>query len=428
MTSFAAFVFCITAAFLSQPSYAQETSQQGSSQPDANGPPDTTQAPLHELKTSGSDAGRLKTQVIPIPVYSTVPNEGATYGLMPVILRVKTDTGRIESIYAPSLSFNDTIHTTATMRYYYYPTTTQSLLSTVSVSTHVNRNATMTWQDQPFEDGAWTSEFYARAERDIFYRFFGLGAHTPRSNETSYTRNQDIVSLRRGLNLPHHFNLGARLEAAYNGVENVAIDGIRTSPDVFPNAPGMSHSAYIAEFMNLRYDTRPEREYSLRGLYGDAQFGVVQGLERSPGYYVAQLESRALWTETDWLSGSARAFWKYVSSPNVPFYNQSYLGGSFFMRGFTLGRFVDQGAWTAEFEQRIRALRIHVMGVTTDWQVAPFVAAGQVYSSAANMFNQIQVAEGVGFRCWVHPNISGRVDVAMAGDGPLVYVELGYPY
>src|SRR6202012_676685 len=101
---------------------------------------ETTPAEPPRTKPGNSN---LKTQVIPIPVYSTVPNEGATYGVMPVILRIKPDTGRIESIYAPSISFNDTIKTTGTFRYYYYPTTTQSLLTTVSASTHVNRNATM---------------------------------------------------------------------------------------------------------------------------------------------------------------------------------------------------------------------------------------------------------------------------------------------
>src|SRR5206468_1376614 len=58
--------------------------------------------------------GRVGTRVIPLPIYATLPNEGSTYGFMPVIMRVCEETGRTESIVAPSVSYNDTIHWTGT--------------------------------------------------------------------------------------------------------------------------------------------------------------------------------------------------------------------------------------------------------------------------------------------------------------------------
>ena len=98
------------------------------------------------------------------------------------------------------------------------------------------------------------------------------------------------------------------------------------------------------------------------------------------------------------------------------------------LRGFTEGRFVDRQAWTLELEQRIRVLRTHIFGVVADWRVDPFVAAGQVFDRLDDAASRPRTAVGAGLRAFVHPNILGRVDVAYAGEGVKVYVELGYPY
>jgi hypothetical protein len=58
----------------------------------------------------------LRTQLIPLPVYATLPNEGNTWGAMPVLLRVCPDDQRTESIIAPSLSWNSVINVTGTFR------------------------------------------------------------------------------------------------------------------------------------------------------------------------------------------------------------------------------------------------------------------------------------------------------------------------
>jgi outer membrane protein assembly factor BamA len=367
-------------------------------------------------------------QVIPIPIYATNPSEGSTYGIMPVVLSVHDQTGRIESIYAPSISFNDVIKNTATFRYYHYPNEDQNFTVVGSVSSHVNWNAVISWQNLPLSRGSWTDEFNIRIQRDIFARYFGYGPFSLASGESSYTRIHEHIYYRRGLNLSRHFNLGARFEVGHDLVQDIGIQGIATAPVVFPNTPGMNSSGYSFEGVDLRYDDRPAHEYSLSGFYADLQGGAAQGLWRSPAYYQAQLETRALFRETPWLNGSARFFTRYVSSKQVPFYNQSSLGGSFLLRGFTEGRFVDQGAWTAELEQRFRALRTHIFGVIADWQVDPFFDFGQVFVSSGDLVERIRLAEGIGFRAWVHPNISGRVDIAYGGEGAKVYVELGYPY
>ena len=85
------------------------------------------------------------------------------------------------------------------------------------------------------------------------------------------------------------------------------------------------------------------------------------------------------------------------------------------------------GAWTVEVEQRIRFLQLHLFNVVSDWRVDPFVAVGQVYDNF-DLFSHVRVTGGIGLRAWVHPNVLGRVDLAVSDDGFHAYVVLGYPF
>jgi hypothetical protein len=73
-------------------------------------------------------------------------------------------------------------------------------------------------------------------------------------------------------------------------------------------------------------------------------------------------------------------------------------------------------------------VRTNIFGVDTDWRVDPFVVTGQVFGPFAEVLSRPQIAAGLGFRAFVHPNVLGRIDVAQGGEGFKVYVELGYPF
>src|SRR5882672_763457 len=255
-----------------------------------------------------------------------------------------------------------------------------------------------------------------------------LGPDTPDTAETSYTRIRAYATARRGLNLTSHWNAGAALFLGTDGVQDLGVPGLPLSPRVFPDAPGMGGSTTLAQIVDVRFDSRPNREYSDRGFFAELAAGVVEGLSRSPTYLLGRARFRALVPETGFVDGAARLDWNTVSSSGVPFYLQSTLGGAYLLRGFTEDRFIDRSAWTLELEQRIRVLQTHIYGVTADWRIDPFIAVGQVYGGLDQVFSHPRVTGGVGFRAWVHPNVVGRIDVATGGEGFKVYVEIGYPY
>lgn len=371
---------------------------------------------------------QTSTSFIPIPIYSTRPSEGSTFGIMPVFMVVRSGTKEVASIYAPSLSYNKIIQYTGTFRWFQYPSPDKTLELVASVSTKTNWNAHLYYNRLPSSQGDSTDEVSIYTERNIFYRFFGFGPDTTKDAETSYTRVRGTVGYRRGYNLTRRLNLGARIEASSDKIEAIGVPEKPLSADTFPDAPGMRGSSVIGEFIDLRFDSRSNREYSLKGFYSGVQAGFVQGIWNSPGYFQAQFESTALIPETTWLQGGARIFSRWISRDDAPFYHQSSLGGSDLLRGFIESRFIDRNAWTAEIEQRIRILQTNIFGVIADWRIDPFIAVGQVYSDSKRAFDRVRVTEGVGFRAWIRPNITGRVDLGYGGEGLKVYVELGYPF
>ena len=370
----------------------------------------------------------LDTKFIALPIYATEPTEGNTFGILPVFLKVRRDDQSTAAIYAPSVSWNAVINTTATLRWFDYPSETQSFTLIPTVSTNVNYGLLANWKSHPREVGEWSDDDLFRAQRSIFFRFFGIGQDTPESAQSSYTRLWSTVILRHGLNIAPYLNLGATLEARRDIVQNETVPDLPASPDVFAGTPGMGGGAMIGESVDIRFDTRKNEDYSSDGFLARAAAGPYQGLSQCPDYAKFEFESRALFKELSWLEGAGRMYWHHVTSSQVPFYYQSSLGGEYLLRGFIDDRFIDQGAWEAEFEQRILLFQTHIYGVTTDWRVDPFVAVGRVYGSQGGVFQNPAVSSGVGFRAYVHPNVVGRVDFATGGEGWNIYVDIGYPY
>ncbi len=389
----------------------------------------TAFAVLCAAPASGDCPPGLTTQFLPLPVYATLPNEGNTWGVMPVFLRVCPDGARTESIIAPSLTWNSVIHLTGTFRWFHYPSDDTTLVLVASASTRINSNALLVWQRLPTAAGASTDELTVRLQRDVFFRFFGLGPDTPVEVESSYTGVRAILAVRRGVNLTEHLNLGGTLGLERHLVEAIGVPGLPLARSAFPDAPGMGGATLASQGLDVRYDDRRGGDYAERGSRLDVSGGVVEGLSGSPTFLRAGVDARTILPELDAVSGAARFSWSAVSSGRAPFYRQSSLGGPLLLRGFTLDRFIDRQAWTLELEQRIRLFQTHIFGVVADWRIDPFVAAGQVFGSFDAALARPQVAVGVGFRAFVHPNVLGRIDVANGlGESWKVYVELGYPY
>lgn len=367
----------------------------------------------------------------PIPMYTTVPTEGSTYGVMPVFLGVDGG-GVVKAIAAPSLSWNSAAGVTGTLRLFYYASTVRALSVIAAASTHVNRTLWVTYTDLPGASGRSTLELEGKVRRNIFYRFFGFGPESRAGDQSSYTQMTASLSARWGVNLPGHLNVGARGILRGDRPQRNPIFDLPATQDLFPDAPGLAGAGLAGAEASLRFDTRAAAEYSETGLAAELSGSYNHGLGGGfDHFWRVTWQTQGLLRETARLQTAARLYWTAETSTGagrVPFYYQSALGGEAILRGFPEDRFVDRAAWEGEAEQRIRLFETHIFGVATDWRVDPFLAVGQVYGQLDDIAVRPQVAFGLGLRAWVKPNVLGRVDVAYAGEGVNAYVVLGYPY
>ena len=379
-------------------------------------------------RSEAASTSEHNVELIPLPIYSTLPNEGSTWGFMPVFLVVEKKNQRTKSIYAPSLSWNDSIRGTGTFRWYYYPTDEKNLTLVSSFSTHINWNNLFIWSHKPQEAHRFSHEYFVRYQRSIFFRFFGMGPDTYHTAETSHTRIKSYVFLREGFNITKYLNLGALVSLQREQVQSHHVEGLPSTESIFPKTPGMHGATIAGESLDLRYDSRPYGDNSTYGNFLQFTAGARQGVKNSPAHGVFELQAKTLIPQNDRFHSAIRFYGRSVTSAKVPFYFQSQLGGAYVMRGFTDERFTDQAAWAIEVEERIALFRTRIFGVVADWRADPFFGVGQVFGSEKSAFSTPQFTGGVGFRAFVQPNVLGRVDVGWAAEGVKVYVELGYPF
>ncbi|HXJ21105.1 MAG TPA: hypothetical protein VMT03_12815 [Polyangia bacterium] len=362
----------------------------------------------------------------PLPMYTTAPNEGSTYGFMPVFMR--SDNDKVSSITAPSLSWNSSVHITGTYRYYRYLGLLRSWHLILSASTVINRSIWFQYDDDRRTPHAFTANIMFRVRRNLFYRYFGLGPYTTEQGESSYTRLFATANARIGWNWTQNLNVALYGELRGDRPEVHAISGLPETQVVYPDAPGLNGSAFGRAGFSIRWDTRPLGDYSVLGLESELTGNIAQGITGVGRFATFGWITRGVIPELSFLQGAARLYWLQVIGSDIPFYDQASLGGEVLFRGFQEDRFIDKGAWEFETEQRVRLLQTHFFGVVADWRIDPFVAVGQVYGPGSTPWSRVRASGGFGLRALIHPDILGRVDLAYGGEGLKVYVTLGYPY
>ena len=118
-----------------------------------------------------------------------------------------------------------------------------------------------------------------------------------------------------------------------------------------------------------------------------------------------------------------------VGGEEIPFFERSSLGGQTTLRGFGVGRFVDDHALVFNVEERIQLFHLRVFGTLTEIETAPFLDVGKVTGTFRyRAFSRYEANPGIGFRAIARPHVVGRVDVATGSEGPVVFAGLDFPF
>jgi outer membrane protein assembly factor BamA len=389
--------------------------------------------------------GRADKSFIPIPEIIADPNEGTTGGLLGVILFLD-DKDQIQYMLAPDARYNKTKGFFPTLRFFGYPTPTRRYSLQVGKSTTRDED----YEGEYADRGLWDGRAFLLAsvlhERDSTERFFGVGNDSREKDESNYTDVDTMAQATPGVWLLPHVNLSYRMRIRRYAVEDGQVSSVPCIGSGSHPCPGSSEPSppatrdptlrqtgvFWTHRMAFTYDSRDAIDIPRQGALGlvytevaDRQLGsassfVKFGLEWRDFIPLRRgnpiLALRAL---TDYTSGAA----------DVPFWEQTSLGGRRSLRGFGSHRFIDFNRSLATAELRTQVWQHHLFGVNAELEVAPFLETGQVFHHVRDSpVSDLHWVGGLGFRGVVRPQIVGFVDIGRGSEGNAIFTGIDYPF
>ena len=377
------------------------------------------------------DCARADVQYFPIPAVSTSKNDGNDTGLIVPILITDPD-GELNYIVAPMIVQNSIVGTRGTINLFRYEPGGREIRFIGSYTERIERKVIFSYADPAFSQGRYSLNFGASFFKNATSRFFSLGQTTPVGNETNYTAREVRMNWRFGVyaNEVTQIAVGQRFRNVR--LQKGATD-LPFTVDRFPAVDGVQGESFIlGHRATFYYDTRNSLVSPTDGMAMTAYAEVNQNLRNGdhPVYSRYELEVKKLFpSESKRAILIVRADLQATIGTQVPFFEQSSLGGQNNLRGFGVDRFIDKHLVSLSIEERIHLARTKVAGVTADFEIAPFLDTGQVFNNFRDVnFKDYRMTPGIGFRGIVKPNVVGRVDYGYSREGGAIYAGLDFPY
>jgi outer membrane protein assembly factor BamA len=370
-------------------------------------------------------------QYFPVPAVGSTKNDGNDVGLIVPILVTDPD-GELKYIVAPMVIHNSIVGTRGAINLFRYEPGGREIRFIASYAERIERKVVFSYADPAFSQGRYSLNFGASYFKNATSRFFGLGETTLQSNETNYTAVEGRANWRFGVyaNEVTQIAVGQRFRAVSLQKGATALP---YTVDVFPAVPGVEGETFIlGNRATFYYDTRNNLVSPTDGMAVTAYAEVNQNFSNGdhPIYSRYELEVKKLFpSESKRAILVVRADLQATIGKQVPFFEQSSLGGQNNLRGFGVDRFIDLNLVSISIEERIHLARTKVAGVIADFEIAPFLDTGQVFNDFKNVsFKDYRMTPGVGFRGIVRPNVVGRVDYGYSREGGAIFAGLDFPY
>jgi outer membrane protein assembly factor BamA len=378
---------------------------------------------------------RADWSLIPIPVFIADPNEGNSYGLLPVVL-FTDERDQVRHILAPDFTYNKTKGFFPRLRFFGYPTPTRRYRLVAGKSTTKDERYVGEWTDRGLWDGRLFANALALHERDSTERFFGFGNSSHEAGESNYTANDTVALLTPGVWLRPRLAVSYGMRIRRFSVERGQVDSLPFIATEHPEVRdrGLETGVYWTHRAEITYDSRDDMDIPGRGVLGLVYTEVA---DRRLGSATSFVKFGAEWRSFAPLRVrrvravlALRGFLDYVSgSGDTPFWEQSSLGGRQSLRGFGADRFVDFNRSLASVELRVPVYQRRLFGVNPQLEVAPFFETGQVFHGVTNSpVADLHVAYGMGFRVVVRPQIVAFVDVGYGSEGDSIFTGIDYPF
>jgi len=370
-------------------------------------------------------------QYFPIPAVSTSKNDGNDAGLIVPILKTDSD-GELKYLAAPMLIHNSIVGMRGAINLFQYEPGGREIRFIASAAEKIERKLLFSYTDPAFSQGRYSLNFNATFFKNATARFFGLGEATSESAQTNYTAREGRVSWRFGVHVNEvtQISVGQRFRqvSLQRGATDLPFTG-----DEFASVAGVQGETLIfGNRATFHYDTRNNLISPTDGMAVTAYAEVNQNIRNGdhPVYSRYEIEVKKLFpSESKRAILIVRADLQATIGDQVPFFEQSSLGGQNNLRGYGVDRFIDKNLVAWSIEERIHVMRAKVAGATADFEVAPFLDTGQVFNDYKDVtFHNYRMTPGIGFRGIVRPNVVGRVDYGYSKEGGAVFAGLDFPY
>lgn len=377
------------------------------------------------------ESASADTQVFPIPSASSSKNDGNDAGLIVPILITDPD-GELKYLLAPMVINNSIVGTRGTFNLFKYDTGGRQMQFIASISEKIERKLVFNYTDPALSNGRYFLNFGGSFFKNATARFFGLGETTTESNETNYTAREARANLRFGLYANEVTQIAVSERFRQVSLQQGATD-LPFTGNVFPTVPGVNgETIIVGHRASFHYDTRNNLITPTDGMAINAYAELNQNVRNGdhPIYSRYELEVKKLFaSESKRAILVVRADLQATIGDEVPFFEQSSLGGQNNLRGYGVDRYIDKHLIAASIEERIHIARAKIAGVAADFEFAPFLDTGQVFNSYKDVsFKEYRITPGLGFRGIVRPNVVGRIDYGFSKEGGAVFAGLDFPY
>jgi outer membrane protein assembly factor BamA len=373
-----------------------------------------------------------EVKFFPIPAISTSKNDGNDFGLIVPVLITGAD-GDLKYLVAPMAIHNSYVGARGTINLFRYEPGGKQLKAMASWSERIEHKFLVNYVDPGFSNGRYSIEFGAMNFKNATMRFYGLGPTTQKGEQTNYTASETRLNWRFGVyaNEVTQIAVSQRLRIM-QPIQQGAATMFPFARDVFPEAPGMDGATILGQRITFHYDTRNNLVTPTDGMaitaYAELNYNFHRGVD--PLYSRYGLEVKKMFaSESKRAILVVRGELQATLGSDVPFYEQSSLGGQNNLRGFGVDRYIDKQLIAFSVEERIHILRTRLAGVMADFEIAPFIDTGQVFNSYKNVsFKDYRITPGIGFRGIIRPNVVGRIDYGFSKEGGAIFAGLDFPY
>jgi len=271
----------------------------------------------------------------------------------------------------------------------------------------------------------------AHFRNDRTARFFGLGTQSHKEEESNYTLRELGVQFILGRRLNSELIASLTERIRHVTIRRGAVDSLPFLRETFADVPGENGGFVWAHRFAFSYDSRNARETPTQGRFGQIFLEVAERAIGSEASFVRYgIEGRLLQPLFDErLVTAVRALFERVDGSELPFFELSSVGGDETLRGFGANRFLDEGRFLLNVEERIKVYTITYGNVRTDIELALFGEIGRVFHTYNDLGSgKVQAVWGGGVRFVAASQIVAKIDVGVGSEGVAIFTGLDYPF